>query len=243
MQIAVDIGNTRIKAGVFSGEELIKSIRFKDWTAPEWNELWKEYTIQSIIISSVESEEFNRTLTIPEGVQRIDFNSSTPTPIINKYLTPDTLGKDRLAGAIGGWKHFKNQAVLVIDSGTCIKYDFINEQKEYIGGNITPGMQMRLDAMHHYTARLPLFNLEAINDFIGHDTKTSMITGVDYGVKGEILHFIDLYEKRFGKICVILTGGNAEFLSLQLGKKYPVDNDLVLKGLNTILNFNNNYEF
>ncbi len=243
MQIAVDIGNTRVKAGVFSGEQLLKSVRFNDWNDKEWTELWDKYHIESLIISSVESEEFTNTLTIPYEVNRIDFYNTTPIPIINKYLKPESLGKDRLAGAVGGWKHFKEKAVLIIDSGTCIKYDFINEQKEYLGGNISPGMQMRLEAMHHYTARLPLFYLEEVNDFIGRDTKSSMMTGVDYGVKGEIMYFIDLYEKRFGKICVILTGGNAEFLSLQLDKKYPVDNDLVLKGLNTILNFNNNYEF
>lgn len=243
MQIAVDIGNTRVKAGVFSGEQLIKSIKFKEWEDQAWTDLWKNYSINAVIISSVESEAFKNAMTIPDGIKKIEFNNATPIPLINKYRTPETLGKDRLAGAIGGWRHFNEQAVLVIDAGTCIKYDYINDQKEYIGGNISPGMQMRLDAMHHFTARLPLFNLEEMKDFIGLDTKTSMLTGVDFGVIGEIKYFIELYEKRFSKICVILTGGNAEFLSLQLDLKYPVENDLVLKGLNTILNFNTDYEF
>ncbi|HMG16226.1 MAG TPA: type III pantothenate kinase, partial [Saprospiraceae bacterium] len=101
MQLALDIGNTRVKAGVFSGEHLLKSVNFQDWDDNSWTALWEEYQIKRIIVSSVVQLEFEQLLKIPEGTERLDFNSKTSIPILNKYSTPDTLGKDRLAGAIG----------------------------------------------------------------------------------------------------------------------------------------------
>lgn len=243
MHLAIDIGNTSIKAGLFKGDELFKYIRFSDWNDNQWKSLLKEFTISAVIISSVRGAEFVEDLDLSMITTRVDFDHHTLFPIKNKYSSPETLGKDRLAAAIGGWIQTENKPVLVVDLGTCIKLDFINSDNEYIGGNITPGLQMRLDAMHYFTAKLPQLELEEVADFIGTDTNTSLMTGAVIGVCGEINYFTHLYEKRFGKLSVILTGGNAEFLSLQLQNKYPYDKDLVLKGLNAILNYNINYEF
>lgn len=238
MQLAIDIGNTRIKAGLFYKNKLLESIRFTSWEDEIWREFSTKEGISNAIVSSVEAQEVTESMHLPANIKVLSLSHTTPLPVRNNYRTPETLGKDRLAGAIGGWIKSKKESVLVIDAGTCIKYDFIETNSGYAGGSISPGLQMRLDAMHHFTARLPQLTLSETNNFIGNDTFSAMMTGVVTGIKGELLHFIELYKTRFGKINVLLTGGNADFISLQLENNYQVDTNLVLTGLNTILNYN-----
>jgi type III pantothenate kinase len=240
MQLALDIGNTLIKAALFENNTIIYSIRFKNWNDEKWMKLLAEPIIKEAIVCSVETHETERGLKLSQNISTLHLTHDIKLPIENNYKTPETLGKDRLAGAIGGWVISKGQSVLVIDAGTCIKYDFVDKNLGYMGGSITPGFQMRLDALNHYTARLPLIQIQETKDFYGDDTKSAILSGALTGIKGECLQFITQFEKRFGKINVILTGGNADFLSLLLNSKYLVEPDLVLIGLHSILNFNLN---
>lgn len=240
MQLALDIGNSFIKAGLFDGEKLKTTLRFKEGEEDVFEQFISGKKIQDAIYSSVESPEAERFLSSLKEINLVMLDHNLPLPLKNNYKTPETLGKDRLAAAIGGWVVSGKESVLTIDAGTCIKYDFVDALQGYMGGSISPGMQMRLDAMHHFTARLPAYTVNTIDDFFGNDTYTAMMTGVVTGVAGEILHFIKLFKKRFGKFNVILTGGNADFLSLQLGNKFQVETNLILTGLNSILNHNLN---
>ena len=240
MNLALDIGNTKIKAALFEGDILLSSIRFDDWDDSQWKILSLNKNIDAVIVSSVEILEMEANLHFKQAKRKIILSHNTPLPIVNQYKTPETLGKDRLAAAIGAWKYFNKESCLVIDAGTCIKYDFIHSDQGFLGGSISPGMQMRLDAMHHFTARLPAYELTEVSDFFGTDTFSAMLTGVLTGVEGECRHFIELFRTRFGKINVIITGGNADFISLYLNNEFKVEKDLVLIGLNTILNYNLN---
>ncbi len=238
MRLAIDIGNTRIKAGLFSGERLVRYVRFENWQDEKWKNLVSREAISNAIVSSVETQEISDNMNLPGNIKILNLSHTTPLPVKNNYKTPETLGKDRLAGAIGGWLSSGQHSTLVIDAGTCIKYDFLDETDGYLGGSISPGLQMRLDAMHHFTARLPALQLKETTDFIGNDTHSAMMTGTVSGIIGEVKYFIELYKTRFGKINVLLTGGNADFISLHLENKYRVEPNLVLIGLNTILNYN-----
>ncbi len=240
MQLAIDIGNTYIKAGLFSEDKLLGTIRFVAGEEMDFLNFIAGKKINYTIFSSVESSEAEAVIGLLKDTKIIQLDHNTPLPLINNYLSPETLGKDRLAGAIGAWVMSGGKSVLVIDAGTCIKYDFVDESQGYMGGSISPGLQMRLDAMHHFTARLPSLTLKRTTDFYGNDTFSAMMTGVVTGAVGECSHFIQVFKKRFGKFNVILTGGNADFLSLQLDNKYSVEPNLILTGLNSILNFNKN---
>jgi type III pantothenate kinase len=166
-------------------------------------------------------------------------SDQTPIPITNAYGTPKTLGKDRLASAVAAHYLFPEKNCLIIDCGTCTTYNFIDEKGIFLGGNITPGLKMRLEAMHTLTAKLPLVELEK-NDIalVGNDTKTALLSGAQLGALYEIEGFIDAYVQRFGKIRTLLTGGNADFFVNRLKNQIFADSNLVLVGLNVILKYN-----
>jgi len=165
-------------------------------------------------------------------------SAKTNLPLINLYQTPETLGKDRLAAVIGGISLFPGSNVLVIDAGTAITFDFINKQKEYLGGNISPGLSMRYQALHQFTKQLPLLQKEEDFELLGENTKKAIIRGVQNGIVFEINHYIESLSVKNGNITTILTGGDSNFFDNKL--KYPifVESDLVLMGLNKILKYN-----
>ncbi|MEM6965489.1 MAG: type III pantothenate kinase, partial [Bacteroidota bacterium] len=143
-----------------------------------------------------------------------------------------------LAGVVAAFDFFPHENTLVIDAGTCITYDFVDKNGHYLGGSIAPGMKMRLQAMHHFTAKLPLVEQKPLRKFIGNDTVSALRTGGQMGIVMEISGFIETYNKTFGKINTILTGGDTGFLAKHLEKPIFVKNNLILHGLNQILNYN-----
>ncbi|MES2132462.1 MAG: type III pantothenate kinase [Bacteroidota bacterium] len=236
MNLVLDIGNTRIKAGLFEGSLLTD---FK-WFG-SMDEFLKDSSFiaqaQSAIIGTVvlESEPFYKVLNgiMPTTI----FTSETPIPIINKYASASTLGSDRLAASIGAFELYPNKDVLVIDAGTCIKYNFTNSANEYIGGAISPGLNMRFKAMHDYTSRLPLLEFDdAYNELIGKTTQGSILSGVINGSVAEIEGFIDLYKEQYPQLICVITGGDSERLAKRLKNRIFTHQNLVLKGLNYILN-------
>ncbi|MBK7869497.1 MAG: type III pantothenate kinase [Saprospiraceae bacterium] len=239
MNLTIDIGNTRIKLGMFEKERLLEKWIWEDWSVEELFSLATNQKVKNVILCNVGK-------TVPEKITKvlinnffyIELNSHTPLPIQNTYRTPETLGKDRLAAVVGAYSMFPNQNCLVIDAGTCITYEFLSADGVYLGGNIAPGLEMRLKAMHHFTAKLPLVEMGEIENVIGFDTKSAMRNGAQLGAALEIQGFIDWCGSEWGSINVILTGGDADFLVKNLKSQIFVNPNLVLQGLNKILNYN-----
>ena len=182
-------------------------------------------------------ESFLKTLKSQTGV--ITYTVPTPSPLINAYQSPKTLGSDRLASAVAGNFLHKNKNVLVIDAGTCIKYNFINSDNEFVGGAISPGLEMRFKSINTFTAHLPLLKVEEnFKTLIAKNSNDNILSGVELGAIAEVNSFIDQYKALYPKIEVILTGGDANFFEKRLKKPIFVDSYLTLKGLNIILDHN-----
>ncbi len=239
MNLILDKGNTFFKAALFNNNELIKRQSFNyleinlffNWLKNNSNSSF------NLIVSSVVDKtiEFNSDFIIQK---KISLNHNTPLPIINKYKTPTTLGNDRLANAVGAWALNPNKNSLVIDLGTCIKYDLINNKGEYLGGNIAPGFKMRYQAMHHFTDRLPLINDYNLDNHFGVDTKSSLQAGVQLGIIHEINGFIERYIQEFGGLTIFMTGGDLKYFDKSIKKHIFANSNLTLIGLNEILRYN-----
>jgi len=165
-------------------------------------------------------------------------DEKTPVPFKSKYQTPSTLGNDRKANIAGAMKLFPGKDVLVIDVGTCLKTDFINEAGEYLGGSISPGLEMRFKSLKHFTARLPLVTYESFDELTGNSTKNSILSGVINGMMMEIEGFIEKYDLKYSNLSVILTGGDTYVFDKNLKISIFVAPYLSLSGLNEILIYN-----
>lgn len=166
------------------------------------------------------------------------FTSETPTPITNRYRTPKSLGSDRLAAVVGASSLKPGKDLLIIDAGTCITYEVIDARGNYWGGNIAPGMQMRLRALHEFTARLPLVEAEGEVPGMGYDTETAIRSGVLRGMKYEIEGYIKSMRAKFPHLLVFLTGGNNISFDSNIKNSIFTDKYIVPRGLNKILDFN-----
>jgi type III pantothenate kinase len=236
MNLVIDIGNTSVKAALFSG----KVMKEAHVQLSELEELLQKKKVARAIVSKSgqnhDAEELLREYRVP----LTHLNSDMPLPIRIVYTTPHTLGADRIAGSVGANALFPHQPVLKIDFGTCITYDFINANNEFEGGGISPGMMLRFKAMHNYTAKLPLVDPMQFSNFelIGTDTAQAMASGVMHGIKNEIDGIINEYQTRFNGLKVVVTGGDAGLFATLLKSEIFARPYLVLEGLNTILNYN-----
>ena len=242
MNLIIDIGNTSIKLARFqsSGSILVDITVIENNNILELQHfLGQLIGIQYAMVSSVTPVPNVLIDFLQKKVPHyISFNLTTPLPITNLYATPETLGSDRLAPMVSAQKQFPNQNVLVIDAGTCIKFNLLTAKGEFLGGAISPGLSMRFQALNHYTAKLPLIQPDSdYTAFIGNDTKTSILSGVQEGLIGELNHQIGLYQREFPDLMLILTGGDAPFFVNRLKKQIFVDPYIVLRGLNEILEF------
>ena len=238
MNLILDIGNTRTKIGVFSEHRLLKKMIWDQWTLRDVKELVEQKNINRVALSTVGNLKKSVDNFFKKHFYYINLNANTALPIKNHYKTPQTLGKDRLAAVVGAFAEYPNQHNLVIDAGTCIKYDLITADGDYYGGSISPGIEMRLKAMHHFTAKLPLVKRGSLRTLVGKNTKTALQTGGQLGAIAEASGFIRWYEEKYGQINVILTGGDANFFAKKLKSPIFVNQNLVLTGLNKILNYN-----
>lgn len=239
MNLVVDIGNTRTKAAVFDSETIVvHRVYDSTLTREDIADIAANYPIDRAIVSQVgASETYSRLFgNIPYKV----LSSELKLPIHNLYKTPSTLGADRLAAAVGATVLFPNRNNLVIDMGTCITLDFVNSCNEYLGGAIMPGISMKFKALHTFTDKLPLlpFGNNADVDIIGDDTRRSILSGVINGTVFELEGFVDKYMDVFKAMNIIFTGGDAIYFEKRV--KFPnfVNQNLLLIGLNKILNTN-----
>jgi type III pantothenate kinase len=230
--LVVDIGNTSTKVGIFKNAEWVEEYVF---SGPiELEEFISATHADAMIVSSVRQHPnllLERARHIPKHFL---LTADLPLPILNAYATPETLGMDRLAAVCGARTLFPGENCLVVDSGTCITYDFIDATSTYLGGSIAPGLSMRLRAMHEFTAKLPLLKPEEVTQ-IGNSTVACMQSGALNGMRAEIDGTIERYHQHYPQIRVILCGGDTHFFENSLkGAIFAVQN-LVLRGLNSIL--------
>ncbi len=240
MNLIIDIGNTRVKLGVFDQRNLRvkKIVKQTDFEINDIKDFEKQFLIDKIILTNSGNVAQEILDYLKQKSQFILFDTTTTLPIQNNYATPTTLGKDRLAGAVAAKFFFPNEHCLVIDCGTSTTYNFVTDKGAFLGGSISLGLSMRFEALHEFTAKLPLIEKGNVDNLVGNNTETAIRTGVQLGAINEMEGFIDTYVQRFGKIRTLLTGGESDYFVKHLKSKIFALENLVLTGLNEILIFN-----
>ncbi len=239
MNLALDIGNTRRKIGLFNGSRLLERIVVTDWKTQHLLDYCNQAGVRRVIVSTVTTPDESLNTVLAQYFDLLELTHETPLPFTNRYSTPRTLGKDRLAAVAGAQTLMPGQHTLVVDCGTCIKYEVLTAAGEYLGGNISPGAQMRSKAMHAFTARLPEVDINIPADFIGQSTITALQNGAFRGAALEIEGFVGLFQKQFSPLNIILTGGDAVFFQAIISiSNVTFEPNLTLYGLNNILIFN-----
>ena len=236
MNLIIDIGNTSSKVAIFNKSDIIKQQVVLDLTLSQVLSFCSGFTISASIISSVKKID-NNVQAIISHFNSLFLTYKTTVPILNDYKTTETLGKDRLAGIVGANTSFPNKNILLIDAGSCITFDFFMDST-YCGGRISPGLQMRYDALHTFTNQLPQISISDAHFTLGKDTNSSIISGVQQGAIDEMDTAIDAFRKENKDSVVILCGGDYNFFDKHLKNRIFVDPFIVLKGLNIILEFN-----
>ncbi|MEO6150467.1 MAG: type III pantothenate kinase [Mucilaginibacter sp.] len=243
--LVIDIGNTLTKLGVFEQGELLHTAQFTNPDAALLHSIITAHHISKAIVSSVKKETPEWLTAIAGKIPVVSFKADMAKGITNKYLTPATLGIDRIAAVAGARQLYPGKSSLVIDGGTTITYDHVDEKGNFFGGSISPGLNTRYKALNHYTAGLPL--VEADKNFgetYGNNTSTAIQSGVQNGLKYELTGFIESYRQNDKELNIILTGGDSIFFDTLLKNSIfapyiKIEPHLVLKGLNAALQQHN----
>jgi len=238
-RLVIDLGNTRLKMGVYENNVLIHSESVYPYQRNF--QLWENWKIahrpdfiglsSTAKLSDAEISWINKNKVIQVGP---DLNY----PFEVLYKTPETLGQDRLAAVSAVYSLYRGMNALVMDCGTCITYDFLTADGRYIGGNISPGIRMRLKAMHDYTDRLPLVDLPESISWIGQSTEEALQNGAVTMAIMESRGMIFYLEENYGHLTTVLTGGDSGYFKNHLAGDHYVHPDLILAGLNEILKNN-----
>jgi type III pantothenate kinase len=240
INLVIDIGNSRTKLALFNQHDLMFNVPVEHLTADHVKMLKDEHPqLNKAILSSVKSYPAELKQFLEQNFEQfIELDHHTSLPIENLYETPETLGKDRLAAAVGANELFPNRNLLVIDAGTAITYDLVSEQNQYLGGNISPGLEMRFKALHQFTGKLPLVNKN--EDFlpVGRNTEEAIRAGVQNGILYELDQTIDFFNRNYQNLQIIMTGGDSNFFDRKLNYSIFVHFNLTLIGLNRILEYN-----
>jgi type III pantothenate kinase len=238
MNLIIDIGNSSIKMAVYDGQKQRTVFREMDFKYQRLKNRLSSYTIDKAIISSVK----NITEDIPHQlypdipfIHILTHNSALPFRI--DYQTPETLGTDRIAAVAGAYSMFPGSEVLVIDAGTAVTYDYLSGTV-YKGGNISPGLMIRFRALNKFTGKLPLVTPTSDYTLPGKNTNDAIAAGVITGLSYEINEYIRTFKKLNPRCKIILTGGDSEFLKINIKHKITHMPDIVIDGLNYILNYN-----
>ena len=239
MDLIIDLGNTNKKLALFQNGKLAEFHLLPELTIKLIREFIKQHPgIENCILSSVISHPASFSRFLREHFNFIELNENTPVPVKNLYKQPETLGNDRLAAAIAGASIFPGRDVLVINMGSCITYEFITNRNEYLGGAISPGMQMRFTALHTFTGKLPLVTHKETEELIGSNTENSVLSGVLNGIVREIEGTAVQYRKKYRGLKAILSGGDLIYFDKRLKISIFAVPNVVLLGLYQILAFN-----
>jgi type III pantothenate kinase len=240
VNLCVDWGNTRVKAAVYNDGEQVEAKNFSAQEAPDGiAELISGHKPAKGIMCAVTNHTSEAEHVMQGGMKAfLKLDNSTRVPIMNAYSSPDSLGADRLGLAVAAHVLNPDKNNLVISIGTCITYNFVQKNKTFRGGAISPGLLMRLKAMHAFTDRLPEVPLDGELLLLGYDTETCMRSGAVYGIAAEIDGMVTDFASQYADFNAILTGGDLPFFASKVKSKIFADPDLLLKGLNLILNYN-----
>ncbi|KGN82137.1 hypothetical protein HW49_02910 [Porphyromonadaceae bacterium COT-184 OH4590] len=233
--LVIDIGNTRTKVAVFENNQMIDFFAAELVTLPLLKDFLRKYSIDNSIISSVSFSKREIVYYLENNSNFIEFNAQTYKGLKINYETHQTLGKDRIASAIGAIEVMPNSNLLVIDIGSCITFDLITKDSTFHGGNIAPGYYMRLKAMHDYTAKLPIVTQQIPKELIGKNTKEAVLFGAYWGIVFEINSFAEYLREKYPDIKVILTGGDAHYFENSIKQCTFANSNLVLIGLNKVI--------
>lgn len=240
MNLIIDIGNSQTKLAIIQDEKIVLNQRFQELNCTHLSDVFnKNDQICNAIISSVAKIDPDIQECIKSKVQQFLYlNSKTPLPVEVLYKSRETLGNDRIAAVVGANNIFPSSNVLVIDAGTAITFDFINNKNQYLGGNISPGLRMRYSALNYYTNRLPQLEPADEEMLTGDNTNNAIISGVQKGMIFEIDSYIEAYKKKHPDCNFIITGGDAIFFDKKLKSSIFVNLNLVILGLNRIMEYN-----
>ena len=232
--LCLDFGNSRQKAALFEGEQLKEVRVMNDAKAESVEGLLNDWNPDRSILSSVIDHDASLTSLLDARTQFHLLNHQTRVNFTTPVGKPDSIGADRLALCAAAVHFFPRRNNLIIALGTCITYNFINREHAFLGGGISAGLSMRLKAMHHQTALLPLIEPKADVPLVGYDTDTNMLSGSVLGMAHEIDGFIDAYQERYGHFNAVLTGGDLPYLVPHLKNGIFADPDFLFKGLYAI---------
>ncbi len=232
--LCLDFGNTRLKGAMVADDQVESYVSAPDSTTASWRPILEETKPDRIILSSVIRHDHGVEDFFKNSCSFQVLNTDSPLNFTIDVKQPHTIGPDRLAMVAGAVKRFPNRPMLIIGMGTCITYNVINFSNCFIGGAISPGVDMRFAAMHHYTDGLPLVKFEQNIIMPGKDTASNLQSGVLFGVIGEMEYMISTMEKENQDLQVILTGGNAPYFAERLKRRIFADPDLIFFGLNAL---------
>lgn len=237
--LVIDVGNTRVKAAIFTGDDLVQRVTWEKCSKENIAAAVANHRVENVILSVVGSPVDDETgKWLAANFRLLNLTADTPLPFRNRYATPTTLGKDRLAGVAGAYARFPGQNCLVIDAGTCITYDVLTAAGDFLGGNISPGIGLRFNALPVFTAGLPLVQPGPMDGIVGNSTESAIRNGVQLGALLEMEGLIEMIRGEWEELNVLLTGGDANFFAEKLKTLIFANPDLVLEGLNKILNYN-----
>ena len=239
MNLVIDQGNTKAKLALFEGDDLLASTEVAELTREGVRAFVEGREVGHCILSSVKLLPLEITEFLRREIKRFfELGVNIILPIQVAYRTPTTLGVDRIAAAAGAYAEAKGKGAVVVDAGTAITLDYLSPEGVFEGGNIAPGLSLRFRSLHEFTDRLPLVSPEGDLPTVGYSTETAIRAGVVGGVCAEIEGFVAAIRATHPAVLIFLTGGDADFLADKLKCSIFADKNLVLKGLNRILNCN-----
>lgn len=237
MDLVVDIGNTRSKFACFEGNQIIKQV-IEAANIQDLPSAIRNLSLESAIISAsgnIQPQFIDKISQYASEV--IIMDSQTPIPIALQSTTPETVGLDRKAACVGASVLFPQKNCLVFDAGTALTIDLLSAENGMIGGNISPGLNLRFQSLHTFTERLPLLHPKETSTLFGKSTQDSILSGVQQGILFEVQAYINRAVKEFPEICLVFTGGDAQFFVKNLKSSIFAEPDLVVIGLNRILKY------
>ncbi len=236
--ICFDFGNTRLKAALFEKDQLKEIIILDNDHKETIENIVQQYQPEFSILSSVVNHQPAVEEVLNNRTNFHKLSHLTKLPFTTPVGKPETIGADRLALCAAAVYLFPNKNNLAIGIGTCITYNFINNQNQFLGGSISPGLEMRFKSMNQLTALLPLVKMEWNFPLIGYDTRTNLLSGVAWGMAKEIDGIIDAYAEKYGNFNVQLTGGDTLHFAPLLKNQIFADPQLIFKGLYAISEYN-----
>ena len=236
--LIIDAGNTRVKVFVFEEDkQVVAAVVTPKNLEKKLLEIFKIFKINKVLLSSVGGLQEKIVEIVSKESEIICLSHKTKVPFINTYGTPETLGVDRIALMSAASVRYQKEDVLVVDAGTCITFDLLNSDNEYLGGAISPGLQMRYKALHQFTQKLPFLRFEDPKVLIGKNTKSSIHSGVVNGFVAEVDGIINQYVEKYPNLTVVLTGGDMNYLSKRLKNSIFENPNCLAEGLHAILKY------